>query len=56
MLLLDEPLSALDAETRGTAQQLLKEVNRKTGVTVLHVTHSQEEATALADECIRLAQ
>ena len=56
VLLLDEPLSALDAETRGTAQQLLKEVNRKTGVTVLHVTHSQEEATALADECIRLAQ
>jgi ABC-type sugar transport system ATPase subunit len=56
VLLLDEPLSALDAETRGTAQQLLKEINRKTGVTVLHVTHSQEEATALADECIRLGQ
>jgi ABC-type sugar transport system ATPase subunit len=55
VLLLDEPLSALDAETRGTAQQLLKEINRKTGVTVLHVTHSQEEATALADECIRIA-
>lgn len=55
VLLLDEPLSALDAETRETAQQLLKEVNRKTGVTVLHVTHNQEEATTLADECIRIA-
>ncbi len=56
VLLLDEPLSALDAETRGTAQQLLKDVNRKTGVTVLHVTHSEEEAAALADEFIRLPQ
>lgn len=56
VLLLDEPLSALDAETRGIAQQLLKEVNQKTGVTVLHVTHSEEESAALADDCIRLAQ
>lgn len=56
VLLLDEPLSALDAETRTTAQQLLKEVNEKTGVTVLHVTHSEEEAAALADEFIRLPQ
>lgn len=54
VLLLDEPLSALDSGTRFTAQRLLKDVNRKTGVTVLHVTHSQEEANALADDCIRL--
>jgi ABC-type sugar transport system ATPase subunit len=54
VLLLDEPLSALDSGTRFTAQRLLKDVNRKTGVTVLHVTHSEEEANALADECIRL--
>jgi ABC-type sugar transport system ATPase subunit len=54
VLLLDEPLSALDAVTRSTAQKLLKDINRQTGVTVLHVTHSQEEADALADICIRL--
>ncbi|XZE20448.1 ATP-binding cassette domain-containing protein [Pirellulaceae bacterium SH449] len=54
VLLLDEPLSALDSGTRFTAQKLLKDVNRKTGVTVLHVTHSQDEANALADECIQI--
>ena len=54
VLLLDEPLSALDAITRSTAQKLLKDINRQTSVTVLHVTHSQEEADALADICIRL--
>jgi ABC-type sugar transport system ATPase subunit len=53
-LLLDEPLSSLDAATRSTSQQLLKDINRQTGVAVLHVTHSQEEADALADVCIRL--
>lgn len=54
VLLLDEPMSALDAETRGATQQLLSELNEKTGVTVLHVTHNQEEADALGDCCIRL--
>jgi ABC-type sugar transport system ATPase subunit len=54
ILLLDEPLSALDSQTRLNLQSLLKEVNRKTGVSVLHVTHNQEEAEALADSCIRL--
>lgn len=53
-LLLDEPLSALDEATRSTSQMLLKDINRQTGVTVLHVTHSQDEADALADLCIRL--
>lgn len=55
-LLLDEPLSALDAVTRSTSQKLLKDINRQTGVTVLHVTHSQDEADALADVCIRLPE
>lgn len=54
LLLLDEPLSALDAETRVSVQGLLREVNKRTGITVLHVTHNQEEADALADTCIRL--
>lgn len=53
-LLLDEPLSALDNETRDSAQSLLKAVNRETGVTVLHVTHNAAEATALADCCLTL--
>jgi len=55
-LLLDEPLSSLDAATRSTSQQLLKDINRQTGVAVLHVTHSQDEADALADVCIRLTE
>jgi ABC-type sugar transport system ATPase subunit len=55
-LLLDEPLSALDAATRTASQRLLKDINRQTGVTVLHVTHSQDEADALADICIRLPE
>ncbi|MFO1000386.1 MAG: ABC transporter ATP-binding protein [Planctomycetaceae bacterium] len=54
VLLLDEPLSALDEETRLTAQGLLKNLNKVTGVTILHVTHNQEEADALGDYCIRL--
>ncbi|WP_417731674.1 ABC transporter ATP-binding protein [Rosistilla oblonga] len=49
VLLLDEPLSALDAETRQNVQAILRQINRKTGVTVLHVTHSQGEAESLAD-------
>lgn len=53
-LLLDEPLSSLDAATRSTSQQLLTDINRQTGVAVLHVTHNQDEADALADVCIRL--
>ncbi len=56
VLLLDEPLSALDAETRSTTQNLLRNLNRVTGVTVLHVTHNQEEADALSDVCIRLTK
>jgi ABC-type sugar transport system ATPase subunit len=53
-LLLDEPLSALDRDTRDIARNLLKNLNRETGVTVLHVTHNDSEATALADSCLRL--
>jgi len=54
VLLLDEPLSALDAETRQSTQSLLRNLNKVTGVTILHVTHSQDEADALGDCCIRL--
>ncbi len=56
VLLLDEPLSALDAITHTSSQKLLKDLNRQTGVAVLHVTHNQAEADALADICIRLPE
>ena len=49
VLLLDEPLSALDESTRGEMHELLKRVKETTGVTTLHVTHSTEEANILAD-------
>ncbi len=52
VLLLDEPLSALDADTRQVAQSMLRDINRQTGVTVLHVTHNESEALALADRHI----
>ena len=49
VLLLDEPLSALDEATRQQMCDLLKEVQRVTGVTALHVTHSRAEARRLGD-------
>jgi len=53
VLLLDEPLSALDDETRQDMYQLLRDLQRRTGVTTLHVTHSRSEARALADQLFR---
>jgi ABC-type molybdate transport system ATPase subunit len=49
VLLLDEPLSALDESTRGDMYGLLRRLREKTGVTTLHVTHNRDEAEALAD-------
>ena len=49
ILCLDEPLSALDDDTRATMIGLLKTVQRETGVTALHVTHNRHEAEQLAD-------
>jgi ABC-type sugar transport system ATPase subunit len=54
VLLLDEPLSALDDVTRNEIYQLLRSVQHQTGVTALHVTHSQAEARALADVLLLL--
>jgi putative spermidine/putrescine transport system ATP-binding protein len=48
-LLLDEPLSALDPFLKVRMRQELKRLQRDLGVTFVHVTHSQEEAMALAD-------
>ena len=47
VLLLDEPLSALDPETRERMQGELRELHRRVKVTIIHVTHDFEEAIAL---------
>ena len=49
LLLMDEPLSALDPETRESLQRELARVHRALGTTTLHVTHDFEEAVALGD-------
>jgi ABC-type Fe3+/spermidine/putrescine transport system ATPase subunit len=49
MLLLDEPLSALDERLRRAMQAELKRVHAKTGTTFLYVTHDQEEALTMSD-------
>ncbi|MGB2591265.1 MAG: ABC transporter ATP-binding protein [Candidatus Acidiferrum sp.] len=49
LLLLDEPLSALDANLRKDMQSELKALQRELGITFLFVTHDQEEAMALSD-------
>lgn len=54
VLCLDEPLSALDSETRGQMCELLRSVQRQTGVTALHVTHNLDEAGRMADHLLRL--
>ena len=54
ILLLDEPLSALDDDTREEMYQLLRSVKKKTGVTTLHITHSWSEAQQLGDVILLL--
>lgn len=54
VLLLDEPLSALDADTRQEMHQLLRKLKHSTGMTTLHVTHNLEEAASLADRTFTL--
>ena len=50
LLLLDEPLSALDPQLRSQVRSELKQLQRQLGVTFLMVTHDQEEALALSDQ------
>lgn len=50
VLCMDEPLTALDDETREEMIGLLHSVRKATGATVLHITHSREEARRLADK------
>ena len=56
MLLLDEPLSALDPETREGVQRELRQVHDRLKITTIHVTHDFEEAIALADHIAVLGE
>lgn len=56
LLLLDEPLSALDACVRVHLRQQLKKLQRDLGVTTIMVTHDQEEALTLADRIVVMNQ
>jgi iron(III) transport system ATP-binding protein len=52
LLLLDEPLSALDAKVRVHLRHEVKELQRKLGITTVMVTHDQEEALSMADRIV----
>jgi molybdate/tungstate transport system ATP-binding protein len=56
VLCLDEPLSALDSDTRDEMCDLLDNVRRRTQVTTLHVTHNLNEAQRLADCLFRIEE
>ncbi len=52
VLLLDEPLSALDAKLRKDMQVELRRIQRETGITFIFVTHDQEEALSMSDTIV----
>jgi spermidine/putrescine transport system ATP-binding protein len=56
VLLLDEPLGALDLKLRRAMQDELKAIQRRVGTTFVHVTHDQEEAMAIADRIVVMNQ
>ena len=56
VLLLDEPLSALDLKLRTDMQYELRELQQRLGITFIFVTHDQEEALAMSDEIFVLNQ
>ena len=56
LLLLDEPLSALDARVRLRLRDQIKDLQRRLGVTTIMVTHDQEEAMSMADRIVVMNQ
>ena len=52
LLLMDEPLSALDAELKISMRKEIQDIHKLTGATILYVTHDQSEALAMADRII----
>ena len=55
VLLLDEPLGALDLKLRKDMQTELKNIQQKTGITFIYVTHDQEEALSMSDTVVVMA-
>ena len=55
VLLLDEPLGALDLKLRKDMQVELKNIQKKTGITFIYVTHDQEEALSMSDVVVVMA-
>lgn len=55
VLLLDEPLAALDLKLRKDMQKELKNIQRETGITFIYVTHDQEEALSMSDTIVVMA-
>ena len=55
VLLLDEPLGALDLKLRKDMQNELKNIQKRTGITFIYVTHDQEEALSMSDKVVVIA-
>lgn len=56
VLLLDEPLSALDAKIRLELRHEIRRIQRQLGITTIYVTHDQEEALSLSDRIVVMSQ
>lgn len=56
VLLLDEPLSALDAKIRVELRQEIRRVQQQLGITTVYVTHDQEEALSLSDKIVVMSE
>jgi putative spermidine/putrescine transport system ATP-binding protein len=56
VLLLDEPLSALDAKIRVSLREEIKALQRKLGITTIYVTHDQEEALSMSDRIVVMSE
>ena len=52
VLLLDEPLSALDAKIRVSLREEIRAIQRELGITTIYVTHDQEEALSMSDRIV----
>lgn len=55
IILMDEPLSALDSTTRSRMQQLIVDIQKKNDSTIIMVTHSEDEAEKMCENILRLA-
>lgn len=56
LLLLDEPLSALDAKIRVSLRNEIRSIQRQLGITTIYVTHDQEEALSLSDRIVVMSE